>query len=83
MMQVNIIFCSVPGKHSFPGKYPCTAFQGVNVAASIQKYAIYIPGKSPCGPKSLVMFMRPWLLPQDTVVHVCIIIIILTLCYNN
>ena len=46
-----------------PGKDPCTAFQ---VAASIQKYAIYVLGKSPCGPKSRVMFKRPWALTQDT-----------------
>ena len=49
--------------HSVPGKDPYTAFQ---VAASIQKYAIYIPGKCSCRPKSRVMFKRPWALTQDT-----------------
>ena len=39
-------YCSVPGKH------PCTAFQGVYVAASIQAYGSYMPDKRPCGPKS-------------------------------
>ena len=33
---------SVPGKHPLPGKHPCTPFRGVNVAASIQMYAIYM-----------------------------------------
>ena len=28
------------------------SFQGVNVAASIQTYGNYVPGKRPCGPKS-------------------------------
>ena len=40
---------SVPGKCPLPGKCPCTSFQGVNVAASIQNYVL---GKRPCGPKS-------------------------------
>ena len=36
----------------FAGKHPCTAFQGVYVAASIQIYGSYIPDKCPCGSKS-------------------------------
>ena len=60
---------SVPGKRPLPGKRPCTPFQGVNVVASIQTYGILIPGKRLCGPKSLVMFKRPWALTQDTTVH--------------
>ena len=28
-------YCNIPGKHPLPGKHPCTAFQGINVAASI------------------------------------------------
>ena len=44
---------------------PCSAFQGVNITASIQ---MYIPSKRPCGPKSRVMFKRPWALTRDTTV---------------
>ena len=51
---------------SIPGKRPCTAFQGVNVADTIQMYGKYIPGKHPCGPKSRCMFKRPWALARDT-----------------
>ena len=29
-------------------------------------YAIYIPGKHPCGPKEQVMFKCPWELTWDT-----------------
>ena len=65
-------YCSVPGKHPLPGKCPCAEFQGVTVAASIQTYGIYIPGKRLCGPKSLVMFKRPWALTRDTTV-LCLI----------
>ena len=64
-------FCyyrSVPGKRPLLGKRPCTAFQGATVAASIQTYGILIPGKRPCGPKSLVMLKRPWALTRDTTV---------------
>ena len=53
---------------SIPDKRPCTKFQGVNVAASIQMYAIYIPGKRSCGPKSRVMFKRPWALTWEITV---------------
>ena len=60
---------SVPGKHPLPGKCPCTKFQGVTVAASIQTYGIYIPGKRPCGPKSRVMFKHPWVLTWDATVY--------------
>ena len=35
---------------SVPGKRPCTSFKGVNVAASIQTYGNYVPGKRPHGP---------------------------------
>ena len=59
-------YCSVPGKHPLPGKCPCTAFQGVNVAVSIQMCGSYIPSKHPCGPKSRVMFKHPWALTRDT-----------------
>ena len=59
---------SIPGKLPLPGKCPCAEFQGVTVAASIQTYGIYIPGKRPCGPKSQVMFKCPWALTQDTTV---------------
>ena len=31
---------SIPGKQPLPGKHPCTKFQGVNAATSIQ---IFIP----------------------------------------
>ena len=30
------VYHSIPGKHPLPGKRPCSAFQGVNVTASIQ-----------------------------------------------
>ena len=33
------------------GKRPSTTFQGVNVAASIQAYGNYVPGKRPYGQK--------------------------------
>ena len=60
--------CSVPGKHPLPGKRPCTEFQGVTVAASIQTYGIYILGKHPHRSKLRVMFKRPWALTRDTTV---------------
>ena len=63
-----IIYHSVPGKCPLPGKCPCSAFQGVNVTASIQTYGNYIPDKRPCGPKLLVMFKCPWALTRDTTV---------------
>ena len=47
----KMLYRSVPGKRPLPGKRPCTAFQGVNVVASIQMYGIYIPSKHPCWPK--------------------------------
>ena len=53
--------------HPILDKCPCTAFHGVNVAASIQTYTIYT-GKCPCGPKSRVLFKRPWTLTRDTMV---------------
>ena len=63
------VYRSVPGKCPLPGKRPCTSFQGVNVAASIQTYGNYVPGKHPCGPKSRCMFKRPWALTRDTAVY--------------
>ena len=57
------------GKRPLLVKRPCTKFQGVSVAASTQIYAIYILGKCPCRPKSLVMFKHPWALTWDTMVH--------------
>ena len=71
-----LYYHSVQGKRPLPGKHPCTLFQGVNVAASIQTYGIYIPSKHPCGPKSLVMFKRPWALTWDTTVSTCLLIAI-------
>ena len=59
---------SVPGKCPLPGKRPYTEYQGVTVAVSMQTYGIYIPGKRPCGPKSLVILKRPWALTWDTTV---------------
>ena len=44
--QIPVLYRSVPGKRPLPGKHPCTAFQGVNVAASIQMYGRYIPGNA-------------------------------------
>ena len=41
-------------------------FQGATIAASIQTYGILNQGKQPCGPKSQVMFKRPWALTRDT-----------------
>ena len=69
MMKIKFlqyIYRSVPGKRPLPGKRPCIEFQGVTVAASIQTYGIFIPGKRPCGPKSRVMFKCPWALTRDT-----------------
>ena len=45
--QTTFLYHSVPGKHPLLGKRPCTIFQGVNVATSIQMYTIYILGKCP------------------------------------
>ena len=59
---------SAPGKRPLLGKCRGTSFQRVNVAASIQTYGSYIPGKRPCGPNSQLMFKRPWALTQDTTV---------------
>ena len=65
-----LITCTVVSRASahFRGKRPCTPFQGVNVAVSIQTYGILIPGKRPCRPKLRVMFKRPWALTRDTTV---------------
>ena len=56
IVQKNLLsmanYHSVPGKCPPPGKRPCTSFQGVNIAASIQMYGNYVPGKHPCGPNS-------------------------------
>ena len=51
---------SVPGKRPLLGNHPCTPFQGVNVAASIQIYGILILGKHPCRPKLRVMFKHTY-----------------------
>ena len=67
--EKQITYHSVLGKHPLPGKHPCTPFQGVNVAASIQMYGILIPGKRPCRPKSRVTFKCLWTLTRDTTVH--------------
>ena len=78
-MKCNKLYHSVPGKHPLPGKRPGTTFQGATVAASIQIYPWYgilIPGKRPCGPKSQVMFKRPWVLTRDTTVASCKTLII-------
>ena len=37
LAKINVNCCSVPGKR------PCTSFQEVNVAASIQMYGNYVP----------------------------------------
>jgi hypothetical protein len=34
LLSAVCYYCSVPGKGPLPGKRPCIAFQGVNVAAS-------------------------------------------------
>ena len=69
-LVLHCIYRSVPGKRPLPGKRLCAEYQGVTVAASLQTYGIYIPGKRPCGPKSRVMFKHPWALTRDTTVHV-------------
>ena len=61
---------SIPGKRPLPGKSPCTSFQGVNVADTIQMYENHIPGKRPCRPKLRCMFKRLWALTRDTTVVV-------------
>ena len=58
------VYHRVPGKHLLLGKCPCSSFQRVNVAVSIQTCESYIWGKQPCGPKSRVMFKRPWALTR-------------------
>ena len=60
--------CKTANYRSVPGKRPCTSFQGVNVAASIQTYGNYVPGKHPCGTKSRCMLKCPWALTRDTMV---------------
>ena len=55
-----------PGKRPLPGKCPCTEFQWVSVAASIQMYGSYILGKYQCGPKSQVMLR--WAVTRDTMI---------------
>ena len=44
--MIILYYCSVPGKCPLPSKRPCTSFQVVNVAASIQTYGSYVPGIS-------------------------------------
>ena len=61
-------YCSVLGRRPLPGKFLCTEFQGVNIAASMRTYGIYILDKHPCGPKSHVVFKRPWAFTQDTTI---------------
>ena len=69
MVHVHVhVYRSVPDKRPLPGKRPCTEFLGITVAASIQTYGIYIPGKYPYWPKSRVMFKRPWAITRDTTV---------------
>ena len=68
MQFYDVLYRSVPVKRPLPGKRPCTEFQGVTVSASVQTYGIYIPGKHLCGPKSRMMFKRPWALTRDTTV---------------
>ena len=65
----SIIYRSILGKRPLQGKHPCISFQEVYVAASLQTYESCIPGKHPCGPKSLGMFKRPWALTRDTTVY--------------
>ena len=48
MIRFVYLYLSIPRKCILLGKHPCTAFHGVNVAASIQMYAICI---HPCGLK--------------------------------
>ena len=45
---ISANYCSV---RSLLGKRPCTSFQGVNVAETIETYGNYIAGKHPWGPK--------------------------------
>ena len=54
---------SAPGKCPLLSKHPCTEFQGIEIAASIQ---MYIPGKHPYRPKLQVMFEHPWALTRNT-----------------
>ena len=61
-------YCTLITYCSIPGKRPCTAFQGVNVAASIQTYGSYILDKRPYRPKSRFMFKCPWVLAWDSTV---------------
>ena len=66
--RMEVVYHSVLGKRPILGKRPCTAFQGVTIATSIQTYGILIPSRHPYEPKSRVMFKRPWALTQDTMV---------------
>ena len=57
-MNFNPCTCTVvfrASAHS-PGKHPFITFQGINIAASIQMYGSFIPGK------------YPWVLAWDTTV---------------
>ena len=53
---------------SVHGEHPCTTFQGVTAAASLQTYGTLMLGKHTCSPKSRIEFKRPWALTQDTTV---------------
>ena len=59
---------TVVSRRPLPGKRLCIAFHGVNIAASIQTYAIQTQGKHPYGQVSRIMFKRPRALTRDTTV---------------
>ena len=67
----SVYMCYVITVVSRASAHVYTSFQGINVAASIQKYGNYVPGMHPCGPKLRCMFKHPWALTRDTMVHVC------------
>ena len=76
-VHIHVYYRSVPDKRPLLGKRLCTTFQGATIAASIQMYGIYVPGKCPCGPKLQVMFKHPWALTRDTTVILCTYVIII------
>ena len=54
--------------HSILGKRPCTAFQGINVAASIQMYESYIRANVCAGQNCKLCLTTHGRLPGDTTV---------------
>jgi hypothetical protein len=67
---------SICTSSSVPGKHPLSMYHisRGQYSSFYITYAIYIPGKRTCGPKSWDMFKRPWVLTRGTTVQcMCIL----------